>query len=85
MAKALKAIKNMDSVVWSELKAEAARHEMPMADFLKLLIESHNERERKKAELERLADFIKKHAPYFTAEAEKLKEEVQKFRDKGFG
>lgn len=85
MAKSLKAVKNMDSKVWSELKSEAAKHNAPMADFLELLIEEHKKRERKKDELERLVEFVKKHAPMLTEETAQLKEVLYKHRDRSLG
>ena len=48
MARIVKAIKNMDKKVWSELKTEAAKHSTTMAEFLKRLVEEHKQNESKK-------------------------------------
>ena len=74
MAKAVKTIKNMDPKVWNEIKAEAAKHNDTMSEFIRKLVSEH-----KKREGETQLDRILKVAPRITdEEAKEMKRTIAK-------
>jgi len=79
MVKSFKAIKNMDSKVWANLKADAAKHDLTMPEFLKILLDEHRKREHVREHFEELKELVQKHAHILT------KEEIPAEHKKGFG
>lgn len=79
MSKSFKAIKNMDPKVWANLKAEAAKHDTTMPEFLKILLDEHRKREHVKEHFEELKELVQKHVHIIT------KEEIPTEHRKSFG
>ena len=85
MVKSFKAIKNMNPKVWANLKADAAKHDLTMPEFLKILLDEHRKREHVREHFDELKELVQKHARPILREAEKIKEEISVEHRRGFG